>query len=312
MLPVYTETEKAILRTISFLDLFEYPLTPIQCWRLAYSLEGGEPPFDLAETEQALVNLLKQGIVKQQNNFWQLANSPDYYEIRQERYRLAAAKFKKINFWMKIFRLLPWVRMIAVVNPLGYRNAELGDDVDLLIITKQKRLWLTRFYITGLAKVFGLRPTPQEKQDKLCLNFYLSDKHLNLNDVLLDNKDVRFHFYFTQFSIIFNDGVLQDYLRDNSDILDHFPNFNLQVIGWSTTSRLLKIARFFFSLFTWLPGESFCRYLQKKIMPQNLRKLANVDTRVIISDEILKFHNQDKRFVYRDTWYKKLAELRIV
>ncbi len=308
----YTEIEKSILRTVSFLDLFEYPLTIVQCWRLAYSLGGHGPVFSLQQTEETLTKLAQLGIVKQQNNFWQLANSPDYYEIRQERYRLAAAKFKKINFWINIFKLLPWVRLIAAVNPLGYRNAELGDDVDLLIIARQKRLWLTRFYITGLAKLFGLRPTPQHKQDKICLSFYLSDKHLNFNDVLLDEQDIRFHFYFVQLTVLFNDGILEDCLDKNTDILSHFPNFKPQLANKTETPLLFKSIRFLLSWITWFPGEAVCRWWQKKIMPDKLRRLANLDTRVIVTDEMLKFHDQDKRFAYRDTWHKKLAELGIV
>ena len=56
-------------------------------------------------------------------------------------------------------------------------------------------------------------------------------------------------------------------------------------------------------------SEKFYRWLQLKIMPKHLKELANQSTSVIITDQILKFHDKDKREDYREKFKSKIEKL---
>jgi hypothetical protein len=50
--------------------------------------------------------------------------------------------------------------------------------------------------------------------------------------------------------------------------------------------------------------------MQLAKMKMNLHSLQNeADTRVVISDEMLKFHENDRREEYRDKWLEKCNKI---
>jgi hypothetical protein len=55
--------------------------------------------------------------------------------------------------------------------------------------------------------------------------------------------------------------------------------------------------------------EKILRWVQLKIMPSKLKQMANKDSRVIISNSILKFHENDRRVEYKKRWLEKFCDL---
>lgn len=307
---IFNDQQQAILRTLSFFDLFRFPLTSLECWRLLYYPTTPSTAVSLVDIKKELVDLSKQQVVKNTNDFWQLSSSPNYYDLRQDRYRIAAKKIARLKLWKHIFSWLPSVRLIAVVNSVGYRNPEVDDDIDLLIITKSGKLWLTRGWLTGLAKLFGARPTIDHQQDGLCLSFYLSDNHLSVGDLLIDHPDVYFHFWLTQMTVFYDDGVGAAFIEANSKWQTYFPNLNLKLdaVGHFTWfDKLMRSVGMILTLSVWEP---IWKGLQIKMLPKNLG-INRPDKGVIINDQVLKFHDQDRRLFYLDKWRKKLGEMGI-
>ncbi|MFH1112048.1 MAG: hypothetical protein V1712_03180 [Patescibacteria group bacterium] len=308
----YNFLEQAILKTIIFFDIFKYPLTSVQCYRLLYDPQHTLGKVDLIKVKQVLDKLQNQKVLKCHLGFWQLLSSSDYFELRQNRYRLAAYKFRKVARWVKLFILLPAVRLVAVVNSVGYRNPEVRDDIDLFIVTRQHKLWLTRFWLTGLAKIFGLRPTFYHQQDGLCFSFYLSDSHLDISDLMISKDDVYFHFWFTQMTVLFDDGIGEQLVEYNKNILKNFPNLRLNFANISPkVSQIVDIIRFMARLLTPSLFETGVKILQKWLLPKHLKLQANRDTSVLMTDEVLKFHDQDRRAYYLKLWQQKLIDLHI-
>ncbi|MFH1867275.1 MAG: hypothetical protein ABIJ81_04315 [Patescibacteria group bacterium] len=308
----FSQLEQAILRTTSFFDIFQYPLTSIECWRLMYDPKNKVGAAAFEQVEQALKQLVSKHVLINTLGFWQLKSSQSLFKVRQDRYRLASQKYRRLARWIKAFTLLSSVRFIAVVNSLGYRNPEKTDDIDLFIVTKQKKIWLTRWWLTGLAKLFGSRPTITHQQDGLCLSFYLSDNHLALNDLMIGDEDVYFHFWFTQMTVLFNDGVGRELIKANQNWLRYFPNLELSFMPVTPPINLVtRLVRIITSLFTWRLFNPLARLIQKQLLPSALRKSANQDTSVVLSEEVLKFHNQDRRAYYYGIWQAKLSSLGI-
>ncbi|MBU4482300.1 hypothetical protein KKC16_02515, partial [Patescibacteria group bacterium] len=57
--------------------------------------------------------------------------------------------------------------------------------------------------------------------------------------------------------------------------------------------------------------ENFLKKWQKIWMPKKIIDLANDNIGVIISDKILKFHLNDKRFEFIKKWEEKIIQLNL-
>ncbi len=82
---------------------------------------------------------------------------------RLEREQMSAAKLDSASrFAILLQRLIPFIRTVAVTGSVAYGSAERWDDIDLFIVTKRNRLWLTAFMtlvLVRLNKMLGLRPS---------------------------------------------------------------------------------------------------------------------------------------------------------
>lgn len=82
---------------------------------------------------------------------------------RLERERMSAAKLDSAAGFARILkRLIPFIRTVAVTGSVAYGSADKWDDIDLFIVTKRNRLWLTAFLtlvLVRLTKMLGLRPS---------------------------------------------------------------------------------------------------------------------------------------------------------
>jgi len=72
--------------------------------------------------------------------------------------------------------------MVAVTGNLAMDNAGQDDDIDFLIITTKKRLWLTRLLTNFLVELIANRRRPSDKEvkDKICLNMFLDENNLKI------------------------------------------------------------------------------------------------------------------------------------
>jgi hypothetical protein len=90
------------------------------------------------------------------------------------REKLESIKFKLLQLW--IFKLIPWVRLVALTGTRAMDNARADDDIDLMIITAANRLWLTRLLLTCL--LFPWLRRGKQIARRLCLNLWLDETAL--------------------------------------------------------------------------------------------------------------------------------------
>jgi hypothetical protein len=56
-------------------------------------------------------------------------------------------------------------------------------------------------------------------------------------------------------------------------------------------------------------GESLARRFQLRRLPAKIRAMMNQDSRVVVTDQMLKFHDEDRRAEYRDSLKSLVASL---
>lgn len=83
-------------------------------------------------------------------------------EARSQRERLSAEKLvSATSFASLLSRAVPYVRTVAVTGSVAYGSAGKWDDIDLFIVTKRKRLWISALLalvLVRVVKALNLRP----------------------------------------------------------------------------------------------------------------------------------------------------------
>jgi hypothetical protein len=310
--------EKAILSTVVYFDIFDFPLTPLEIWKWLFFAHPPHRSYNCWETQSCLNDsAVLQKLIQSKNGFYFLLNRERIVGRRVANYKVAERKYKKAIRFIKLLRFNPFIKMVAVCNNLAFSNASQYSDIDFFIITKAGRIWLARFWANFLPKMLGLRPTHSDTQDKLCLTFFIAEDHLNINDLQSSQIDLYLANWITQLVPVYDpDHLCQSFLQTNQWAISHFPNFipnqpnyrrqvdnNLLSFSWRSISKF----------FTWGPlgngAEQLAKKIQLAFLPQHLKKMANQDTKVVVSDSVLKFHDNDRRSKFKEMFEDKMVKV---
>lgn len=283
---------------IAFFDLFEYPLTAYEIWnnldksvslgQLVAILERGLKPG--SETEKFV-------FIQEYNGFYFLNGRQDTVTTRQKRYNYSCRKLVIARRFTRAFSWCPFVQTVALANSIGSHNLRDGSDIDFFIITAARRLWLSRLYCAGLAKILNSRPTAMTKQDKICLSFYISTEHLNLHDLQLSGADPYFDYWRRGLVLLYNKNkIYEQFLAVNQSAV------NQSVRPSAENNQPSKLP--------WLLGlEIGAKNWQLKIMPPALRTAMNNSDGVIVTDSVLKLYQRDRRREFLEKYGKTLQEV---
>ncbi|MEA3398180.1 MAG: hypothetical protein U9R06_00350 [Patescibacteria group bacterium] len=299
---------RAIMEVVVFFDLFDYPLTKFEIWQYL----GAK-----CDLKSVAVELRKAALLGKKHGFYFLCGREKIVRLRLERYNFTNQKIKRALRVARLFKFIPWIKLIAVGNMIGGNNLKKSSDIDLFIVTSQKRIWITRFFCVGLAKSLRLRPTPANKQDKICLSFYIAEDAMDMRRLMLNNKkedDPYFVYWAAGLTPIYNQGlVYEKFIQANKWLFECLPN-------WSPvkTVKIRDAGSGFNHLYRdtadLLIGglESAAKNWQLKIMPKKLKSVMNEGTNVVVSDNVLKLYATDKREKYREKFLKKIKGLNIL
>lgn len=210
--------KKEIISTLAYADIFDYPLKKEEIWRFLLS----DIRCQILDVDKGLKELPE---VSQKNNFYFLKKREHLVLLRKKRERWSKEKLKivqKVANWLK---LIPTIKMVAVTGALAMENSNKNDDIDLLIITSKNRLWLTRFLTVILLELVAKRrhPTDKEVKDKICLNMFLDEGHL---EVPKKEQDLFSSHEVCQLKVLWDkNGIYQKFLKANLWSKKFLPNW---------------------------------------------------------------------------------------
>lgn len=299
-----SEMERSIILSLSYFSIFNYPLTAIELWQYLLFTNAEKANF-----EQYLIvlnDLSKKNIISNKFGFIFLPGEEESIQKRQDNYRDSFAKYEIAKRIIKLFSLIPFVKAIFVCNSLAYNNSCQQGDIDLFIIVKNNRLWLTRFIVLGVLKIFNLRPLKNNKQNKIDPTFFLNEKDLSLEEISLNN-DIYLTYWLAQLTPIYDpENFLIKLRQANTQLLDKLPNGlpasphhrRLVQKNWLTCSGQI----IFGLLANYDLFEILARRFQLKIMPELLKKQLNNNKGVIANSKMIKMHSNDRRQEYSNNW----------
>ncbi len=287
-----SDLEQSIFKTVAFFSLFEYPLTAFQIWKwlvkpgVAYALEDVQSALATSDWLKARLTC--------QDGFFVLTGQERMIATRHQRFLDATRKFKRLRRVGRYLAFLPMVKILAVCNSLAWMNTKVESDIDLFLLTKPGRVWTTRFFAVLPLKLLGLRPK-RGAVDPVCLSFFASTEAADLRPLRLRKDDLYLAQWVRSLVPIADRQAFAGFTRVNDWASGIFPNsFAVRPAHprrFRLTSKRRDLARIV---------EPFFRRLQRSRLPQELRALANRDTRVVVSDTMLKFHPNDRRQEFCD------------
>lgn len=151
--------ERAILETLAYSDIFEYPLQLEEVHRYLPRR---------AEIEEVQNGLNRATQVDSKNGYYFLAGHDDFVDIRIQRADDSRSAFSWSLRYGRILGFLPFVRMVGLTGSLAMKNLSKNADMDFMLVTVPGRLWTARAFAVTFGRavrLFGHR---------ICVNLLVS------------------------------------------------------------------------------------------------------------------------------------------
>ena len=191
--------------------------------------------------------------------------------------------------------------MIWICNSISMNAANENSDIDLFIVTSPDRLWHVRIMVTLYFHIRGLRKTGKKHAWKFCLSFFSTTEGMNFERFALSDDIYLYYWILAMKPILNNNRCYQKFVEENKSWADYMQFRN----AFSKHQRDIPYSW----KVKWEDSKllDFMNNVWKKILlPKTLKSFQKLwyPFGVIISDSMLKFHDQDKRKqIKKDLWF---------
>lgn len=296
-----TSLELSLYRTLAYFSYFQYPLTSFELWK--WLLEPMEPVTLAQVIETLKVSEWLRTRLNEEHGFYALGPVREWRIDRHTRFLDAMRKYRKAESVARWLGHLPWVEGIAVCNSLSWYATHQDSDIDLFIVASPGRVWSVRMLTTLPLALLRQRPT-ERVRDPICLSFFCSPAALAFENLKIHGQDP-YLAYWSQTLVPLVDRIqwLAAFQAQNGWLRTVLPNAG-------SVRRPPRFATAVPGRWPWLPiSEGLLKQLQFEKFPNSIRSLMNRDSRVIVSDAMLKFHEQDAREEIRVALENKMSSV---
>lgn len=282
----------AIIRTLAYADVFDFPLTAEEIWRFLISPSKART----SDIQRALTRTRADSeSLGQDDGFYFLKGRKKTVLLRKRRERWSRKKIKEAHRVARWLRLIPWVKMVAVTGSLAMKNAEKDEDIDLLVVSSRNRLWLTRALVTILTELVANRRHVGDKKfrDKVCLNMFLDEGYLKIPENEQDLYSA--HEVCQLLPILDKDNTYKRFISANLWVKKYLANALSAGKYWDTEGK--KKSRNFLNIPEFLAFRLQLWYMRSR------------RTREIVEPHRIRFHPHDCRGWILKKYQRKLEEL---
>jgi hypothetical protein len=212
--------QKSILATLIYHDIFDYPLRFDQINQLLIKSKASE-----SNIKKNLRVLLKQNKVGEHKDLFYLRNRKQTIETRLKRNKISEIKFQRAKYYLNCLKLIPTIKLVAITGALAMENSTKDDDIDFLIISSKKTLWITRFFANVILFPYRRKPKSKKQKNKACLNIFLDESDLKIKDQNLYTAHEM-----AQLKPIFDrNNTYKKLIKTNSWLNKYLPNWEAEI-----------------------------------------------------------------------------------
>lgn len=210
--------------------------------------------------------------------------------------------WKKVERYKKIFSYVPGILCICVWNSLAMNACHKNSDIDVFIITKNNRIWTSRIVMTLVLTVLWQRKTAKKHAWRFCLSFFITQNTLNLENIAIKNDIYLAYWIETLIPIVNKHNTFEEFQAVNTtplSILSYQERWNHNPYIKITPSPGRRgVGRGI----VWKLWNMLEKFLKTIFLPRTKKSFQKLwkPFWVIISDDMLKFHDKDKRKEIRD------------
>ena len=210
MIPTRAQ-EMAVLRSVTYAALFDYPLTLAQLHASLVEVRADQESVTSWWQNSALL----QATIDHRDGLYFPAGRHDLIRTRARREVLSRALLHRDRRILSFVGSMPFVRMVALSGSLAHLNAEESADLDLFVITSAHRVWGVTVGLLIAAKCLGWRR-------RLCLNYVISEEALPVEpaDLFAANQIIHLR-------PLTGADVFAKFVNANAFVARYYPNFVL-------------------------------------------------------------------------------------
>ncbi len=276
-------TKFAIISTLVYSDIFNYPLTLKQMHKFLT-----EKKASLLSLSYNLSSMVEKGEISQKGKYYFLNGRGKISKIRIQRELESNKKMIIANKVAKTLSKIPTVRLVGISGSLSMKNCKKEDDIDLLIVTSDKCLWITRFFVNIVLILMKNKRVRLDNfgMNKICPNMFITTSSLKIKT--RDQNLFTAHEVVQLKPIVNKNDTYGRFLSENSWVLKYLPNSFSRITEISKPARkenfvvLHKIYSILLNIIDGLFYSAQYSYMKKRITSEK------------ISQNYALFHPMDK------------------
>lgn len=303
-LPKSLSTKQAVIATLAYFDLFGIPLTRAEISEHLFFLEPDEQKID--------IYLKESHLIRQHDGYFSLQGDEAFFLNFYKKKQRAKDYWKRVKRYQWLFSICPFVELVAVCNSLPLEDVNENSDIDLFIVVKKGKLFTARFFLTLLTQVFGVRRHGKKVKKRFCLSFYITDEHLNFEPLAQQPFDIYLAYWIKTIEPISGDlQIYENFLKANAEWLKTYFVSESRPRRRFFKKRTEKQETWKARLERWFGADEWEKRFQTNQWNRIQEKYQNLHEKsgTVLSENMLKFHDQDIRGEIKNRWMKRVDAL---
>lgn len=283
-----TALQTSILQTVLYLEIFEYPPSIAEVYERLLSPTA----VNFSTVKRTILSHPQLRIY---DNFVIRPGNEQFVHFRKKRAIWSTQKQSEVQRIQSILQKIPFISAVYITGSLAMNNLRHpNDDIDVLVITKANRLWITRLvviFITSLLKKYRLHD--RRKENSWCFNLWLDEAEVRISP---DR-----HSMYTAYEVVQAKQIVGsfDILRaENSWIKKFVPNASLE------QQHALSSEKSHSSI------SSFLDHLNRWSYRLQLQYMNSRRTKEVVSLHSAFFHPRDTKHLILKTFSKKVQSVK--